>query len=158
MSARAGAALGLLIMLVMALWFLPGVADNLHSGGDAIALSSRLLAALLVVRALTLLTLGWSVSYSLEPRRAAAALMLVCAMAWPLVLIAYLSGDVAAMRVIGAEGVLLALAGAIGFSAQLLRRLPETAELRRTLALTLGIGCAAWLWQARDLYLDWLQP
>lgn len=158
MSERGGAALGLAIMVVLAIWWLPGVAEALRNGDDVAPLAASLLAGLLIVRVLAVAAVGWRAGCGLPAGAALATLALLVSMAWPLVLLAAWSSEVALMSVLAAEVLLLVLAGLIVAGARVLRRLPVTRDSLHAVAVTAGVTCAALLWTQRHAYLGWVTP
>lgn len=161
------AAIGLTLMAVMALWWLPGVADCLRSGTSPAPLAGELLAGLLTLRLLAVCLLmaadgaaqpSWFAvrTTSNDGLARIAASTLLCAMAWPLVLLAQWSSVVPALYVIAAETALLLVAAALALLSASLQRLPVAAQGRRALGLLTATVAASLLWSLRGGWLAWL--
>lgn len=171
------AVLGLVITVVVAVWWLQGVADFLRSGSDTAPLAASALGAVLLLRIVTLCVAGSGIARGSSMTALLRRNALLAMMSWPLVLLLQWSSHVAALRVLIAEVALLALAAFAALLARLLQEpLPAAQSLpqslppslaarqatagpltaRQALATSAGIIAAICLWLGREHYLAWL--
>lgn len=156
MTRARSAAIGLVVTLSLAAWWLPALGECLRSGCDPAPLSTRLLAGLVLTRALTVCVAAMSATPDCSRQPSLLDYSLLVTMAWPLVLLAQWSSELPALRVIALELGLLLLCTVLAALARWLAHWPMTADMRRTAAASLGVLCGTLLWLSRDLYLGWL--
>ena len=147
---RAPALLGLVLTTALALWWLGSSRLALDRGSDAARVADQALAAIELVRALTLALLALPLGAALGAGPGTRALLGLLAPAWPLLALVWAAGTVPAHEVAVREGLLLLAAAALAAAGQGSRRWLPSPTPARQLA---GVLLAAALWAGRGLWL-----
>ncbi|EHR70342.1 hypothetical protein BurJ1DRAFT_1474 [Burkholderiales bacterium JOSHI_001] len=144
---------GLLLTLALATWWLGSTRLVLDRGGDTARVAADALSATWLLRAMGLALVAPALGALRGARQAGAAALALLAPAWPLVVLAWSASALAALRPALTEASLVAVALALPWLGQALRRGLPRGDLALPLASAAGVAGAAALWAARSGWL-----
>lgn len=155
-AARAGAATGLVITAVVAVWWLASVRFSPLRAGAAAEAAAQAVVALWLVRAVSLTVFAARLGVLLAPRRGAAANAALVAVAWPLLVLLWAARGMPASAILAGEAALLVLAATGLAGGWAMSRLPVARGLSLGFATAVsGVGAALLLVFHKE-YLPWL--